>query len=63
MKGELVEKEDLNRQGRSVWIGRGGGSPAVAIPLGRGSGKIKASDYRQIDTAPKTGRLCWSPGT
>ena len=30
----LIEGEKLNKQEGSVWIRRGGGSPAVAIPLG-----------------------------
>ena len=34
MKELLIEGEGLNKQGGSVWIGRGGGSSAVAIPLG-----------------------------
>lgn len=30
----MVEGEGLNRQGKSVWIGRGESSSAMAIPLG-----------------------------
>ena len=34
MKVLLIEGEGFNKQGGSVWRGRGGGSPAVAIPSG-----------------------------
>ena len=34
MKVLVMEGEGLNKQGESVWIGRGGGSSAVAITLG-----------------------------
>ena len=33
MKELLIEEEELNRQGGSVWIGRGGGSSAVPFPF------------------------------
>ena len=29
----MIVWQALNKQGGSVWIGRGGGFPAVAIPL------------------------------
>ncbi len=34
MKELLLEGESFNKQGGSVWIGRGGGSIAMASPLG-----------------------------
>ena len=42
----LIEKEGLNKQGESVWIGRGGGSTAIAIPLGDISGGNEASETK-----------------
>ena len=33
MKDLPIECDGLNKQGGSVWIGRGGGSSAMAIPL------------------------------
>lgn len=44
MRGMLIEGEVLNKQERSVWIGRGGGSPAMATPLGNVPGGIEASE-------------------
>ena len=34
MKKVLLEGEEFYTQGRNVWIGRGGGSSAVAVFLG-----------------------------
>ena len=49
MKELLIEGgwEELNKQGGSVWIGRSGGSSAVAISLGdvyRGNEASKTMD-------------------
>ena len=35
MKEVLIEGERLNKQGESIWIGRGGGSSTVATSLGK----------------------------
>lgn len=32
VRGVLLEGEGMNKQGQSIWIGRGGGSSAVATP-------------------------------
>ena len=34
MKEVLIEGEGLNKEGESLWIGSGGGSSAMTIPLG-----------------------------
>ena len=39
----LLEGEGCNKQGGSVWIGRGGGFSAVATPLGDVPGGSEAS--------------------
>ena len=44
MKEFLIEGEVLSKHGRSVWIGRGGVSSAVAISLGAISRGNKASE-------------------
>ena len=31
MKEVMIEEEELNKQGGSVWIGRGGSSSIIAI--------------------------------
>ena len=43
MKEMLIEGKVLNKQGGSVWIGRGGDSSAMATPLGEIS-REKASE-------------------
>ena len=44
MQELLIEGEGLNKQGRSVWTGRDGGSSVVAIPLGDVPGENEASE-------------------
>ena len=40
-----VDRGDrLNKQGWSMWVGRAGGSSAMAIPLGDISGEYKVSE-------------------
>ena len=48
MKEFLIDGEDFNREGGSVFIGRGGGYPAVVIPLGNISGGNEASETIDI---------------
>ena len=43
MKELLIEWKGLNKQGRRVWIWRGGSSSAVTIPLGDVPGGNKMS--------------------
>ena len=51
MKRVLIEQKDLNKQERTVWIGRGGDSSTVAIPWetlpkgmrGRGGSVVQCS--------------------
>ena len=47
MEEVLIEGEDLNKEGRNVWIGRGGGSSAVVILLGDVSGGNEAAETIQ----------------
>ena len=44
VKKLLIEGEGLNKQGRSVWKGRGGGSSVVILPLGYVPRQKEASD-------------------
>ena len=44
MKEMVIDGEDWKKQGGSVWIGRGGGSSAVAIPLGNVPGGNEVSE-------------------
>ena len=41
MNEGLIEAEGLNKQGGSVWRGRGGHTMAIAIPLGDGCGGVR----------------------
>ena len=43
MKELVIECDGLNKQEGSVWIGRGGGSSALAIPLEDVQGGNKAA--------------------
>ena len=51
MKELLIECDGLNQQGGSVWLGGGGGSSALAIPLEGRQGGNKAAQTidRQVD--------------
>ena len=49
MQDVLIEGKDLNKHGRSVWRGRGGGSSAVAIPLGNIPRGNEVSETKDID--------------
>ena len=44
MKGFLIVGEGFNSQGGNVWMGRGGGSYAMAFPFQDTSGGNKVSD-------------------
>ena len=56
MREVLLEGEGWNKQGGSVWIGRGGGFSAVTTPSGDVPGESEASEV-QIDRWKKSTQM------